>query len=131
MRIKRTDILKAIRTEPLKAGAWIHEDWNSENPEIIHKGCKVCAVGAVFRQKGIKDEEIDSRASEYLMGGFNMPTPNEEGDEEAALKDKHYLSALSIKFEKLARRLGHGKRTRAKLAEFVKKNFPKQFNVSI
>ena len=129
MRIKRSDILKAIRTEPLKAGNWIHEDLSSNTDEDFHSGCKVCAVGAVLRVKGISDEDIDFRAHEGLMNlGVGC---SEESDEEFALEEKKYLNALSIKFEKLSRRLGNGKRTRAQLAAFVKKNFPKQFNVNI
>lgn len=133
MRIKRSEILRAIRQEPLQYGNWIHDKNGEQNPfeqKEYDKTCKVCAVGAVLRQKGVKDEEINKRANEFLMCSF-MPAPNEDGDEIEALKEKHYLSALSIKFEKLARRLGHGKRTRTRLAEFVKANFPKQFNVKI
>lgn len=128
MRIKRSDILKAIRTEPLKPDNWIHEDHVTDKP-LYNSSCKVCAVGAVLRQCGIPDNEISYRARFGLTGVFCGVS--KDGNLEGALEAKLYLNALSIKFERLANRLGAGKRTRKQLADFVKKNFPKQFNVAI
>lgn len=120
MRITRKEVLKAIRTENLKEGSPI-----SDRDGVLDKECKVCAVGAVLRQKGIDDESIHSTFYQVTFGTYGV---DGTGDEHKALRDKEYLGALSIKFEKLAANYGCGKRTRTRLTEFVKDNFPKQFN---
>lgn len=130
MNITRKEILRAIRKEPLKAGEWIHNrevvktdaEGTKYLDSVLDKKCKVCAVGAVLRAKGIDPDQMNDVAWS-LLGRDNDVA--EGGDEKEALKDKNYLLALSIKFEKLADRLGAGKRTREKLVEFVKENFPK------
>lgn len=128
MRITRKEIIRVIRTERLKGGQWIQEDLTNENDELYHSGCKVCAVGAVLRSKGVDNSDIDFRARTLMDSAFGC---SESGDVEYALERKAYLNALSIKFETLAARLGAGKRTREQLIKFVKANFPKQFNVNI
>lgn len=122
MLIKRREILKAIRTERLKAGSFIQHSYG----EYTDK-CKVCAVGAVLRQKGIDNNDIDTVA--YWATGDGDVT--EHGNFKMALAEKNYLSALSIKFEQLALKYGCGVRTRNKLCNFVKKNFPKQIKVNL
>lgn len=127
MKITRAEILKAIRVEPLKPGSWVHpiekviNKETGETKEIYSKKCEVCAVGAVLRQKGVASRNIGKRAGGFLA----WEAVSTDGDEKEALKEENYLLALSVKFEKLAERFGTGKRTRNKLAEFVKKNFPK------
>lgn len=128
MRIKRSEILKAIRTEKLKAGSFIHgkdvvDEFGYES-YVTDKNCKVCAVGAVLRYKGIDSEDIDNFAGDVT--GFYVGI---EGDEFQELEDKNYLTALSVKFEKLAKKFGAGKRTRTKLVAFVKRHFPKTIAV--
>lgn len=123
MKVTRKQILQAIRTEPLKAGNWIHSKGDTDPYlNIVDKTCKVCAVGAVLRTAGVPDIQIRS----YGFGINNSDRAiSHKGDEKLELEYKNYLAALSIKFEKLARKLGAGKRTRDQLANFVKKNFPK------
>lgn len=128
MKVTRKQILQAIRTESLKAGAWIHEKnvFNEDlgyNIEVADDNCKVCAVGAVLRQAGVDSDEIRYMGDSLL--NLTLTALNADGDEEAELENKNYLGALSVKFEKLAKTYGAGKRTREKLAVFVKKNFPK------
>lgn len=114
MEITRRDILKAIRTEKLKAGSFVEI-------RVDEKPCKVCAVGAVLRNKGFQDQTISIIGDSLMM----IYPVSSEGNEYEALDKKLYLNALSIKFEKLVESYGCGKRTREKLAEFVKDNFPK------
>jgi len=140
MRITKQDVLKAIKTEKLKNGRWITEKTvfvkNSMGDEvresILDNTCAVCAVGAVLRQKGVPNQYIQTRADDFFFYSYEPAGEvGKDGDELQALKNKNYLSALSIKFEKLANRLGNGQRTRTQLTKFVKDNFPKQFNVKL
>lgn len=131
MKIKRAEILRAIRNEPLSNGHWIkpegYDEFGYEAGEKYNDKCAVCAVGAVLRTKGVPNNKIAERASDF----FCAETVDNTGDEMIALEEKNYLLALSVKFEKLAERLGAGKRTRDQLALFVKKNFPKEIRVKI
>jgi hypothetical protein len=133
MRITRSEVLKAIRTEPLRGGQWIFPKQDRHGQQVFDKTCKVCAVGGLLRTKGIPDDEISVTLNDYMFysDGVKNGAVDECGDEKFALESKDYLTALSIKFEKLANKHGSGVHTRKKLAEFVKANFPKQFNVKI
>lgn len=141
MRIKRSEILKAIRTEKLKAGEFIHtkrfptgdlDEYGSPFFKFrADKTCKVCAVGAVLRNKNIHDENIHYVAHNMFFVDNPIGSVDQNGDEKNALLQKHYLAALSIKFEKLAAKLGCGKRTKNALIRFVKANFPKTINVKL
>ena len=129
MRITRKEILKAIRTEKLKGGAFIEEryvyDTFGEYDYVVDNKYKVCAVGAILRQKGISDDKIQDTA--YIATFLSDVGDN--GDLEGALEVKDYMGALSIKFERLYRSYGGGKRTKEKLAQFVKANFPKEIRI--
>jgi len=115
--ITRSEILKAIRTEPLVSGNFVQTENNKE------KNCAVCAVGAVLRIAGQNNTEIHSFGEQLMYEGVCSSQPHYVILEE--LKERRYLHALSMKFEFYAFRLGKGKRTRKLLANFVKKNFPK------
>lgn len=130
MIITRKEILKAIRTENLRAGSPIELRWDARGLDLIEdEKCKVCAVGAVFRQIGIKSTNIESCFRSVVM--LTTSNASEDGNQAQELRLKNYLAALSIKFEKLATSYGCGKKTRTKLAEFVKVNFPEEIRVRI
>lgn len=135
MRFKRSEILRAIRQEPLGNGHFIlPKNDNGEDDawggDVYNNKCKVCAVGAVLRQKGVPDNKINERAGTALINpGQN--SVDETGDWREALEEKNYLVALSIKFEKLAMQNGTGKKTRKLLSEFVKRYFPLTFTQKI
>jgi len=133
--ITRREVLKAIRTEPLKRGKWVQMDvYKSFVPSSDPK-CEVCAVGAVLRHAGLNNEQISEFGDQMVSGPF--PCVGDcfdyrefEDAVKQALKEKRYLYALSLKFERHAKRLGKGRRIRNLLANFVKRNFPKSVKVS-
>lgn len=135
MIITRRDILKAIRTEKLKAGAFIEtkKKWDVTNSVDVYyedDTCKVCAVGAVLRQTGTSSETIEDRAY-GITCQYGLTPRGDEGDEFEAIKYNLYMNALSIRFERLAAEHGCGKKTRQKLAWFVKRHFPKTIKVAV
>ena len=126
MQVTRRQILRAIRTEKLKPGSFLHEKRIRKGFEeydyVSDKTCKVCAVGAVLRVAGVKNELIDSLGYSVCK----TSAIDSAGDEEASIQEGDFMGALSVKFEKLAEKHGTGKRTREKLCKFVKDNFPKK-----
>lgn len=121
MKVKRALILRAIRTEPLlKKGQFVLQD---DNKEI----CQVCAVGSVIRNalKTTNAQRI-YRVSLWnaLAGDYTQ-----DGNPRYECKREYYWSALSARFEKLSLMYGNGKKTRALLCKFVKKNFPKEIEL--
>lgn len=134
MRITRREILKAIRTENLKGGTWIGARVNKDGDTVSDEKCTVCAVGGVLRAKGIACDLIDDVACDITRGFYGVaPTTDDDGEEENsefdALKQKAYMNALSIRFERLYDKYGSGKKTREKLCRFVKRHFPKTIRV--
>lgn len=125
MRITRREILKAIRTERLQYGMFITPRLEDNNRYVDDSFCKVCAVGAVLRQKGVPNHRIEDAADIVRIRGL----VSSDGDEFEELKSKHYMNALSIRFEKLARKHGVGPKTKIKLSSFIKRHFPKTINV--
>lgn len=121
MKFTRRQVLEAIRFENLTAGNF----YNRYHDASGKNKCEVCAVGAVLQRAGVKPSKISDKAWKLVGGGGQCV--DQAGDELEALKEKNYLAALSIKFEKLADELGTGKRTRKILSNFVKANFPKEF----
>lgn len=122
MRITQQDILKAIKKEKLKGGSFIHRNKRDK----VDAKCKVCAVGAVLRQKEIENENILDVASNICSSNVSSG-----GYLEWYLEDRDYLSALSIKFERLYKWYGGGQKTKTLLTKFVKESFPKSFSVKI
>ena len=124
MKITRREILKAIRTEKLVGGEGVIEARYDliHSREIVDEKCRVCAVGAVLRQKGIDSYSMSHRFNEVVGYGVNS---SDTGDLDQAFKNKNYMCALSIKFEQLAKSKGVGPKTKEKLCGWVKANFPK------
>lgn len=136
----REEILEAIRTEPLQAGRWITYKPQGGVGEGDDERCPVCVVGAVLRQVGYEDHYIEAEALVSTSAGpvvpdydENAPTTAERPNVSTLLKRGLYLNALSLKFEMLT--TGHvnfgvpkNSAIRTKLAEFVKKNFPKRIS---
>ena len=96
---------------------------------VLDDECSVCAVGAVLRKAGIVGYLIASTAASNLNSHFDYLGGASVMEVKAALQEGAFLNALSIKFEKLAKTYGVGKRTRDKLAAFVKANFPKEIEI--
>jgi hypothetical protein len=126
--IKKSQVIKALKTEKLKRGQWFYiNDYVSTLPPTLT--CKVCAVGAVLRQVSFVKWAIKNNVNWGYLG--DSATNNSEclrGDDakeeiELELNNKNYLAALSNYYES-----GH---TRKQCIEWVKKNFPKQFKLTI
>lgn len=133
MKITKREVLKAIRTEPLKPGFWMHAD------KRYFKNCSVCAVGAVLRNR----IEVKSVYPTMLVDVFNRKVCNimdsessnytvslGVGELDNILNQGLYLTALSNKFEALAEKYKTMRTVRKHLEIFVKKNFPKEFEVA-
>lgn len=84
MIITKQECIKAVLTEPLTFGKWNKND---------NKSCKVCAVGAILRQKGIND----SSQIQYMLnkGASTVCVSAIDYD----LNNKNYLNALSSYWE--------------------------------
>lgn len=132
MRITRREILKAIRTEKLRPGAFIEPKLINGSSVLEDDTCRVCAVGAVLRQKGIPSESIEDVACAIMSDDFAIEPDDlfDSTNEFEAIKAKAYMNALSIRFERLAMKNGVGRRTREALCRFVKRHFPKSINIS-
>lgn len=129
--ITKKQVVKALKEEPLRSGKFIAV-YNDEGERIYFYdntpakklNCKVCAVGAVLRQKNLSPSEISdvtlfldviSRDSLEML-----PT---------LLKEKRYLEALSVKFESY---LGDDDveptyEQRRNMIRWVERNFPNRF----
>ena len=134
-KIKKEDIIKAIKTESLEAGCWIDVDFSN---------CKVCAVGAIVKQTLEKNNLLSVRRVDSIC---ELNTENEciDADEyqtSDSLKDKQWLTAISGYFEREWRRSvdrnsgaylsRHQKyRVKQKTIKFVEKNIPKSFFIQI
>ena len=133
--ISRRDILTAIRNEPLKRGSWVYMYGRNDFSEG-DKRCEVCAVGAILRQGGFSNYEIDYFGGALLNSGPISPDSSEFNESSLTnglkqlIKEKKYIHALSVKFEDQASRTGAGKITRKVLSLFVKKNFPKRIRLN-
>lgn len=88
MRITRKDVLDAIEREPLMGGDWVGYAMDGQ--------CPVCAVGAVLRGQGVADCDIPARALEITKGVCCS-----DNNLVIAMVDGNWLSALSIKWERL------------------------------
>lgn len=132
MKITKQEILKAIKTEPLRAGHFIgasdefgYEKLNSKKG----KSCTVCAVGAVLRNK-IKDVTIQDFNS-ICANSVEYWTEFSGMEAQYLIEKKDYLSALSVEFETLSNKFKTKAAIRKKLIKFVQDNFPKTINVKI
>jgi len=87
---------------------------------------------AVLRQKGIPNRDVESVAYRNISDDYGLCPEDTcaNTNEFEALKNKAYLNALSIHFERLATKNGTGKKTREALCRFVKRHFPKNININ-
>ena len=134
MIITRRDILKAIRTENLQGGSFIHGRLvEGEISKVMDSYCSVCAVGAVLRNKGLEGVEIYDTACRITSGTAIIR--RDSFNELKAIKKKKWLNALSIRFEHLVDKQSSRtngvptKKTKENLIRFVKRHFPKQIKV--
>jgi hypothetical protein len=125
MKITRKQVLEAIRTEKLHAGAFLRPRYEGVDRYMEDSRCEVCAVGAVLRHVGIPNSEINDRASNLLTVEAGWTSDSDEFEE---LEDGNFLAALSIKFEKLVKKNGGAEpKTKTSLYYFVRRHFPKEF----
>lgn len=129
--LKRREILKALRSEPLAYGDWA--DGKSSNGPP----CEVCAVGAVVRQalRNGADPTVNQIVDVcflWITDAWNAV----QGDPLVLLKQQQYWTALSCFFE-AGLRPGNRppkkvtQKDREKLCDFVKKHFPKEIEVPL
>lgn len=97
--VSRSMIVKALKTENLKAGTWV----TSKNKKV----CGVCAVGSVVRQLGFKGDKIEkvceALVKNCVTDSHNTSSANVEIENE--IDNGNYLNALSMKFEHMAGKL--------------------------
>lgn len=137
MRITKEEIIKALETEPLAQGkfiyhpkceAWVETLVFTSNPE-----CKVCAVGAVLRNK------LPIGSLHWFYNKVVNLTKYSKFEEDAEdsfdsidlfidslIEQEDYLSALSVFFEDQPKELA-----RENTIEFVKDNFPEEIEVNL
>ena len=135
MIITKKEIIEAINTEPLSPGYFCKIRPGGE--------CTVCAVGAVFRKKGMPQQE--DRIERYGDAGHTLTKWRCGPDESLsdARASQEWLSVLSIKFEKLCEK-AEGEyafmgglspkslqRVRKELTAYVKRYFPEQIEVPL
>lgn len=130
--INREKIIEALKTEPLKRGAFFHNA-SFDNIQDAY-ACEVCAVGAVLRRcfNIISD-----------VSGFVVTRNSALWEKEACsvtlrqaikneLKIKNYMGALSIFFE--SQDIMYSAVTplqRRNLIRFVKRNLPNRVAVNL
>lgn len=157
MRIKRADIIEALRTEPLATGDFISVSRYGHSIKSQDDIQCVCAVGAVIRRAlGDKllgyDHESANKLGRLLSDDYctslDAETDAEVMDEvQSLLKSKNYWGALSVFFEHYyqdektyqytsivkddvgTKHYIIAPRNRRKLYNFVNKYFPKTMEI--
>lgn len=128
IKLSRNQVIRALKTEPLKATIWI------ETNKKAKKICHVCAVGGVFHNLGMNATQIDA-----CVDQLEISSAGTDQDLNNALDNGRWLSALSIKFENMAAKLARAleltstedltvKQTailKPVLIDWVNKNLPK------
>jgi len=139
--IKRRTVIRALKTEPLIHGLWWGEKETDKSKydygrfigaNEIKPNCPVCAVGAVLRAASF--EKAFLSYDPCNVANSAIKEVDGAGDcWEELLEEKNYLGALTNYFESFIERADGTAResTRRKCVEFVKKNFPKQFKLTI
>lgn len=128
--IKKDKVIQALKTEPLTLQGFFFL-----NNGVSLENCQVCAVGAVLRHHisvnkllKLQIHEASCLAESACKGQFAA----EDADPETCIKDKNYLGALSVYFERLAEDADEvDTELREKLVNFVEKNFPASFRVKV
>ena len=140
LKIKKAQVIKALRTEPLEKGNWIDispKDYEQfeRSPLLVASAfdCKVCAVGAVLRSTGLTPMEILRVGGNLSLSyGYNVFRDARHGDIDNLLIKGNYLGALSCYFEStIPLRGSYGLKHRERLVQFVEKNFPGYIEVSV
>jgi len=127
--IKRKVVIEALRKEPLVTGCF-WENLGHKATNGVKAGCNVCAVGAVLRRASFEKEFLGRDQGEIGLAATLDRCQDE--DISKLLKNKNYLGALSCYFEDLIPVFNSVKnKDREKCIKFVKKNFPKQFKLTI
>jgi len=135
-------VIKALKTEPLACGKWIHDKIRTDDvtvpaPRTRAGKCRVCAVGAVLRKHGLNNDQIYRAGQELTSEGYINGDDAKKTAEH--LSRKLYMHALSNEFERLSKKVRRPDKTipkikldsiRMQLIRFVKKNFPDQFFIS-
>lgn len=89
MKVTKSQIIEAIKTEPLRAGSWYSVELNGS--------CLVCAVGAVLRNACKMDYfNIERFASANYKTNTHPATPEMMGH---LLENNRHMEALSCFFE--------------------------------
>jgi hypothetical protein len=142
--ITRSEIVKAIKKEPLKtlkAGHWV---LGKENSRVKNKTCSVCAVGAVMRNALLAPNQV-ARAIDDAAWAATQDCEVADADPMDLIAEKSWMAALSCFFENLSSEIeedsdeGYAhvlteketKRLRDETVTFVKKNFPKKIEIDI
>jgi hypothetical protein len=143
MTVTKRQVLKAIQTEPILPGSFVHTaNINAKRyKNSVH--CPVCAVGAIFShtsKKGVDAESVDALARNTVMQyTFDDRSTYYDGSLKELLKEaekiveRHPLSALSSLFEALGNQDRYttskgfaNLRLRRILAAFVTEYFPEK-----
>jgi hypothetical protein len=139
LKIKRAQVIKALRQEPLAKGKWIEIDDTAydlfETPSIVQAKkikCRVCAVGAVLRHNTELSAMEISRFGVQISDVATVSNYANKYDIEDLLAEKNYLGALSAYFESTIPLKGsYGRKHRERLVRFVKGNFPALIEVRL
>ena len=138
MRITRDEIVRAVRTEPLKPMSWYTRKTDGS--------CTVCAVGGVLRHRVDLKEDYGKRKTGKYLAIHKMVMENSKGQSSSiqpvrAVQAHSYISALSAKFEGLCSRnnifpfMEHYERkmdvVRKELITWVLQNFPESFEIKL
>lgn len=135
--IKRGTVIKALRTEHLISGQWFNDGFSESTME-----CPVCAVGAVLREASfVSTSKIESPTemsacvyrsiASYPRNVENFSSDATVKDINLMLKRGQYLLALSGRYESWFDGKIMTTKRRERLVEWVKKNFPKEIEVTL
>lgn len=155
--IKKTQVIRAILDEPLKAGDWIYLDEQLSMTDPKAQVCEVCAVGAVLRERlsGVEmtvDDfhrlcgEVADQSTSKIQPSFRAQPGSAGFDYDLFKKhidNKLYMGALSNAFEGLwwdayarsgpMREMSRHQvyRIRKRLVKLVQEHFPSRFTVTV
>jgi len=135
MKFNKTDVIRALETERLGSGEFVVDDTAN---------CKVCAVGAIFRQKGFDNEKIHRIGNKLMNSGrvtprrCDGPSMNSKRYLKEAslgalyeLSNKRCLNAISIMFEAYSEVYRTDKAIRNNTIKWVKANIPNTFSQKV